>query len=49
MDIRHAILLYNFCILAGACYLVAVFNWSVFTIVFAVIFMLDYRYDDEED
>lgn len=48
MDIRHAILIFNFAIIAGACYLVAAYNWSVFTIVFAVLFMIDYRYDEEE-
>lgn len=34
------LLLYNFAILAGASYLVAVYNWSMWTYLLAMFFLL---------
>lgn len=44
----YAILVYNFVMMAGAAYLCAVYEWSLWTMVVAFICMLDYRYDDED-
>jgi uncharacterized protein (DUF983 family) len=41
------ILLYNFAIVAGASYLVAVYNWSMWTYLLAMCFMLSTRKKDD--
>jgi hypothetical protein len=38
--IKIAILLYDFCLLAGTAYLVAVHNWSMWTFLLAAIFFM---------
>lgn len=47
--LKVAILIFNFAIIAGAATLCAVYEWSLWTIFFAVLFLVDYRYDDSED
>jgi hypothetical protein len=47
--LKLAILIYNFAILAGASYLCAEYNWSLWTLFFALLCLLDYRYDTEKD
>jgi hypothetical protein len=46
--LKIAILIFNFAILAGASFLCAVYEWSLWTIFFALIFLVDYRYTDED-
>lgn len=47
--VKIAILIFNFSIIAGATYLCAVYNWSLWTLFFAILFLIDYRYDNEKD
>lgn len=37
----YAVLVYNFLIIAGAAFLVAVYDWSLWTIILALILMFD--------
>ena len=46
--VKIAILIFNFGVLAGAAYLCAVYEWSLWTMFFALLFLVDYRYDDED-
>ena len=41
------ILLYNFAILAGASYLIVVYDWSMWTYLLAMCFMLSLRKKDD--
>ena len=47
-SVKVAILIFNFAVLAGAAFLCAVYEWSLWTLFFAVLFMIDYRYDNED-
>ena len=43
------VLLYNFSIIAGACYLVEFHQWSLWTIFFAIIIMRDFSHKRTDD
>lgn len=43
-----AILVYNFLIIAGASFLVAVYQWSLWTYVFAVLLMVWVEHNGNE-
>ena len=46
----YAVLVYNFLIIAGAAFLVAVYDWSLWTFVFALIIMFDIdKVTDKDD
>lgn len=42
------ILVYNFAIVAGASYLVAVYNWSMWSYLLAILFMFSLKNRDEK-
>lgn len=46
--VKIAILIFNFAVLAGAAALCAIYEWSLWTMFFALLFLVDYRYDDED-
>jgi hypothetical protein len=46
--LKIAILIFNFAIIAGAAFLCAVYEWSLWTMFFALLFLVDYRYTDED-
>jgi hypothetical protein len=46
-NVLYAVLVYNFAILAGASYLCAEYNWSLWTLFWAILLMLDIKENTE--